>query len=409
MKAFCLVLSFLLVAPFASAEEFFAHTIQREVYAPGETVQITLTMLQQPRQVLTALNFIFHDSTSKRVPVAPFFTRIDENMYSVYFTIPSTTNNGRYQLLAHDVPFIVNNTLRRVSYAIPVVVEQHTPTLSIFPGVVVPRREQTFTIKTTTGDEPAAIRIKTSKGIANVYTTEQPLLPRTERVFRFSLTADATREESVEIAYGNYSYAIPVLLQTPTEANASAANVSEPVIELLSPLTSIDREMEEGESVEGEITLRNHGEVAVPLSTGLEESLRSIMTVDAPSSLAPMTTTSLMVRIDAQQPLEDSYAGTLTIRAGTFFKALPVSITIVKKVEQLPANATKRPEETPKEPELFEVNLTSVGPLKEERSKAGLVIFLFLLLVAALALYLFSRRSVKRKSFQEYVEKIEKK
>lgn len=412
MRLLSFIFLALLLAESVYASEFLSHTIQRDEYSPGETALIWLELKQQPEKMLTPLNVALRDAGERNVRISPFLVRTHDNKYMIFFDIPQSALDGAYEAVIKDALFKEAGTLQRIEYAIPFTIKKHSPTLSIFPAAVVLERKKAFTIRVYTLEQ-TVLTIEGSNGVNNVYTTEQPLLPRTERIFKMSVSDIAGPEESMQLHYGNYTYTIPVLIRRETSEEQNVTQNQPESVTFLTDLLSIEREIVPDQVVEGSIEINNSGNSPVPLRVAIDPSLASVITIEAPASIGPGERVSVLVTINQNRlPNKEFYEGDLTITAGHTSKTLPVKITILQGSEEPPIIPHQRERnESAGEvvtPPLFEVNLTQPESA-EQRSVAGIFVFLFVLLLIALVVYALSRRTTKKKSFDEYIQEIQKK
>lgn len=412
MKQLIFILLLLIAAESAYATEFFSHKASREEYSPGETAQIELELLQQPEKAITPLNFALRDGAKNKVRVSSFFLRTHDNKYLIHFDIPEPTLDGNYEATVADALFKENGVLKKVEYPIPLKIKRHSPAISIFPAGVILDRKNAFTIRVYTLEQ-TRLKISSTAGINNFYATEQPLLPRTERIFKFSVVDLSGPEEHVQIDYGNYSYIVPVYIkkgdgQRPVVRGENATES----IEFLNMIESIDREIGREQSVEGSFEINNSGIGAVSVNVELSEALKQIMDIEAPESIEAGKTAIIIVKInDEKSPEEDLYEGEIKLNVGRTSKIIPVKIAVREETVEptvVPEGNASRPGEQPVTPPLFELNLTQTET-QDDRSIAGIIVFLVILLVFALVVYALSRRTTKKKTFDEYIEEIQKK
>ena len=412
MRQVIFILILLVLAEAAYATEFFSHKVHREEYSPGETVQIELELLQRPEKAITPLNLVLRDRANNKIRVSSFFLRTHENKYLIHFDIPEPTLDGNYEVSIVDALFKEDGVLKKIEYPIPLKIKRHSPAISIFPGGVILDRKNAFTIRVYTLEQ-TRLKISSTAGVNNFYTTEQPLLPRTERIFKFSAVELSGPEEHVKIEYGNYSYIVPVYIRKDDGQRQviTSENVTES-IDFLNMIELIDREIEREQSVEGSFEINNSGMSAVSVNVELSEALKQIMEIEAPASIEAGKTGTVIIKInDGKPPEEDLYEGEIRLNVGSASKIILVKIAVREETVEppvVPSENISRPGEPTVTPPLFELNLTQTET-QETRSVAGIIVFLVILLVFALVVYALSRRTTKKKTFDEYIEEIQKK
>ncbi len=406
--------------PLAYGQDF-QYRLYRENYGPGETVQINLIFASAPIRVLTASSFSMEDATRRKISFSPFYLKRTDTFYQVYFMAPTNLANGSYNFIANDVLLSENGLLVEKDFAVPLTIVKYRPVLSVFPGFVFLNGQNDFTIKATTQRDPINVQITATAGVRNVYFSSQGLSPRTDRTFKFSLNNTYGADENVRIRYGDYSYTIPVIInQYTSNQSITGPALNQTIVTaevaMVRAVDSIDRTLERDETVDGILELKNFGDTAVPLLVEVEGDIKDIVSIDAPETLVPNVVMTIAVTLNKNKaPLADEYEGRLVLRAGTLDKTIPMHISFKEKTEELPAeprNESKR--EPPKEPaeepdQIFEFNYTYGTKTEEKQTRAGLIVFIIILIAAAIALYLFTRKTTKKESFDEYIKSIEKK
>jgi len=214
MKAILLFIVLLLYALATSAQE---ELLTLDVYAteisPGETVQaeiFTLDPIAEPK----AKDIKLYKGETP-VTIAPFFSKLEDNHYFVYFELPLSAGDGEYTLKVEKISFIVDSILQHVTQETSFTVTTTPPSVEIFPGqfYVFNTAKQVLIVNMQSKDVQTNVQITTPEFITHPYTS--PQIVEVNKIRKFKLTIDPSSvqgitKEEIVITYGAKTMIIPI-------------------------------------------------------------------------------------------------------------------------------------------------------------------------------------------------------
>ena len=382
-------------------------------------IRLVTEPLERP---LRAEQLVLYVDGAKK-PIAPFFTRYNENTYLLYFDLPIVINGTAY--------FKVERILYRGSAGLQEytvgeeihIIREPTSVLSIIPGFIVLGKNQDemqVQIENRKGD--ALFNISASPSITHVYSTLQTINFGNKRIFRFrvdqsKLEPDAT----ISIEHTGQKYKVDVMKHQ--ESQISAQNKT-PLQEdskmvFIAAQPEVRKTITKDTSLFGILSLKNEGNVTIEgivlELTGNLEPITALDTTLIPS-LQPGESLDITLSINKdQEGALGIYGGNLVAKAGALQATFPIAITIETKQPGQPINRTsvdldlKKTEPIDRGQE-FDVNLSQAPqPQKETEYPIGLILItLFLVLIAIGVYFLKRRRIVREETFDDYIKKIRK-
>ncbi|MEK6861307.1 MAG: hypothetical protein AABY07_05025 [Nanoarchaeota archaeon] len=407
----CLIILIILHSLNVSAN--FDFRLYRSELSPGETVQLELFFNNTAKDI-TPLNIVLYDQDNNKKPISPFLKKISER-YLLYFNLPIGLEDGSYKLLLKDIVFKEQNILTEKSFEINLTVKSTEQRLSISPALLyVEKNTNNFGIKVKNNGVTTSVKIDANELLDHPYTQSQIIQQNTERLFKFKIKSlNRTRFDELKISYGDKQYIVPIIFKI-EESKEEAEQIAP--FELLSDIVVINKTIKNDQTVSGYLSLRNNMNEPITLAYKISGNIKDITDVElADKNIPSNATAEVKITINKDKLTQQAeYSGYIEFDAYSYAISIPLYIKIVDE----PATAEEREQEIviPKkeekkgEKEIIDLNFTVPKPPEPEKPKqTWMIILILLLLIFAIIYYLSKRKTIKQKTFGEYIRGIEKK
>jgi hypothetical protein len=389
-------------------------TLYKTEYAPGETLQAEVNLGNAETPLFTEQIALF-SAPGQEVRVAPFLFSRGEDKYVVYFDLPITLVEGIYSFEAEEVPYIVNQLLKKITaqktFAIK---ESANPVLAFSPGFFILKDEKELELRIENKKTTTDVIFNVTPGIKHVYNTPQVVQEGTKRTFRFVLDKKKLVDKNpmIEVLYGTTSYTIPLLL--PVVKTIKQPQKKE-VLELLTNADLVNHTIEFGETLSGPLRFKNKGNetlynitLAVSGDLGLIVSTnRSVVAELLPNNL---TAVHFWVNKEGTAAIR-TYEGEITVQGGSSTLSLQMVIEVIAGSREpiLPKeNKTSTVDDDSEEPSFPSVFPGTKDPEPKPKKKEinyNVLIFIIAFVFAVIGFFIFrGRRTVEKKTFGEFMQ-----
>src|SRR3989338_10597055 len=398
----------LIALPIASAAEVDLR-LYKDKYSAGETLQVDININKMPLNEfdLDSINFV--DSDNNEVKIAPFFHKIRENKYYLYFDLPT---KGEFKLRVNNFLYKEDNLIAK-NFETNVSVDESSPILAVKPAFLFDDDFLEIELESKKGD--TKVVVSTSTEIKNVYCGEQEILEGRSRFFNFKILNKLKNDSSIIFSYSNKSYSIPIFVKE-IAGKIEESNVK---FSLVEEIKKVEKKLNNSESLEGPLKIKNTAGKDIQINFELNGNVKEITRMNYSSFLLKqneiMTQYFWVNKNKNAKP--GFYNGNLTIKSENYQVNIPMTLNIADEkeindnyAEDLNKDIFNKTEDNQFDQgkDFFEENATYY---KDESEKTGIGSLLIMILVIILAfiVYIFTRKKTKHEKFEDYVKGIERK
>lgn len=403
-------LMFILVS-FVNADKIDILTY-KDVISPGETVQVSLQINEDPIYPPGATHISLVDSSGKNVKIAPFVYRVKNNFYFYTFKMPEL-DDGVYTLGFSPFKYVVNQTLKEFSFFKNISVKKSDYTLIFHPAFFI--FDDTLELKITSTNGDANLTVSAPEFVNHPYNTPQYLREKTSRYLNFNINNKSGQEYRINFSFGSQTYQIPLFNKIVFSEDVKYDEDSPKIFEFTPE--KIKKDLEEIGSLEGTIEIKNLLKEILRVDFEISQELKDIIKLNTSSLLIEpekMAKQYIWVNKD-NLDYSGLFSGVIKIKAKDFVSEMPVEIRFGED-ETFPEELIieENEEEIKEEAEsgfeeltiLPEVETEEAGPKSSAKTP---IILALLVLIIMLLFYIFGRKKTEEQSFDEYLENMSKK
>lgn len=404
-----LILLILILAPFAYADKVDL-IIYKEIFNPGETVQLVVNLNENPvyKPEINILKFL--DSSGSEIKIAPFISRIKDDLFFYSFVLPEI-KDGPYILSLSNLKYVVNNTLKEFSFSKNISIDDKGKAAVFQPAFFVVG--DSLEIKVESSKGAMNLTVLSSDGITHPYGRPQFINEGRSRFFSFEITNDSKPNYFINFTFDGGFFYVPIFNKKIVVAPEEKIIQTQPFD--FSP-KEIVKNLGKSGSLEGQIEIISLIDEPLRVNFEVPEELKNLVKLNETSVLVPPKDIYEQYIWINKQRAEYSgiFSGEIKMTAKDYAYFMKVQLEFEK--EELTPSELITPGEdnrsVEKAPAGFEEftflpNATYTEPPKKP-SKTPLILVILVLIILYL-LYIFSKKKTKKQSFDEYLENMAKK
>ncbi len=387
--------------------------LNRNVFAPGETVFVTITKNLVLENEINELDFRLIRNTT-RVSLSISLLKQDETYY-LYFDIPTNIEEGKYFFQDSNILYTdENNVFRKITQDVPLEVKKTNSSIiaisPLFVRVLNPDKNPEYTIRLkNNGNLDGTVFITkdsdfivTDKNLVNV-----PKL--STQKFNFILKNDLITKNValINLKYDDKSYDVIIFINK--EITSTPIVASKDSIQFIEENKMINLSLY-NETREGPLKFKNFFDQTINnISFELTGNLNQIITLKITKldSLESNEIVEQYLWINKNKNANSGiYSGNLILKSQDTYIEFPIYVKIneITPEQNITSNKT----------EIFEpiikTNFTQ-PPKKKEGVKLPwtLIILMIVVIIVGILIFYFKKKKPVKQTFSDYIENIERK